>query len=243
VFDIRPSRPNLAAIQLHAGGGGTIVGLDDDDEPSMASAIALDEASSSGIDEIPELPSGAFGLLQMEPPERPAAPTPAPEKPRPPGAPTLTAKQVEALVGQAEAAARRNVHEAVLLYSDVLDAQPNHPRALTARGRLYLDLGDFPRAISDLLRATERDPSDVLAHAGIGDFWFARKDYRRAISACDAAMVIAPDNADILYRRGMSRYYSRDFGPAVEDMERARKIDPRLPSIDTYLDRARRKQV
>ena len=45
------------------------------------------------------------------------------------------------------------------------------------------------------------------------------------------------------FRRGLSRFYRKEFVPAVEDMERAKKLDPLLPSVDTFIDRARRRQL
>lgn len=241
----RLSRPAAAAVQLHAGGGGTIVGAEDeDDDASMASAIALDEASESS-ESVADLPSSALGLMAFDddaPGDDDEGETTGFILPVL-GAPRLSDDALADLLANARATARRDLQEAALLYGDVLDADPSHLEALVQRGRIYLELHDFARAISDLLKAEEHAPDDASVHAALGELWFVRKDYRRAVAALDVALKAQGKQPAVLYRRGMSRMYLRDFAAAVEDLEAAKRLDPSLPSIDTYLDRARRKQV
>jgi tetratricopeptide (TPR) repeat protein len=77
----------------------------------------------------------------------------------------------------------------------------------------------------------------------LGDLFFARKEYGRASAYFDAAIRLDESHARSWFRRGLSRFYRKEFAPAVEDMERAKKLDPLLPSVDTFIDRARRRQL
>jgi tetratricopeptide (TPR) repeat protein len=158
-----------------------------------------------------------------------------------PGAPELTPAEISALFAKAEEAGRRNMADGVLLFSDVLDADPHRSDALLARGRLYLDLGDFPGAISDFLKAEALHPRDPDAQVALGDLFQGRKDYGKAVSYYTRALSIDADHAPALARRGMAHYFRRQHSAAEEDLERAKKLDPSLPLVDTYLARLRKK--
>jgi tetratricopeptide (TPR) repeat protein len=159
------------------------------------------------------------------------------------GAPTLDDPAIQLLFVRAHDTARQSVAEAVALYGDVLDAQPEHVGARLARGRLLLDLGDYVAAASDLQRAEAIAADRPDLHASLGDLFFARKDYRRAQGHYDTALTLDGSHAHALYKRGLGKYYRKEFTEAVEDLERAKKLDGNLPGLDNFLDRARRKQA
>lgn len=236
-----------AAVQLHHDGSASIIGVDEPDEPSSALAIELGDAEDygeqleEGEDEVLEGVLG-MGVVAYAPDEDDATPVSDVRlAARPPGAPTLTIDEIEGLFQAARDAAERDMVDGTLLYSDVLDAQPKHGRALLARGRLYLDLGDYTRAVSDFLRAESCTGLGADVPAALGDLFYARKDYRKAISYFDAAIEANPKHAWSYYRRGMSLYNRKSYPQAVEDLEKARGLDASLPSVDTYIQRAKKR--
>jgi hypothetical protein len=239
-------RPASAALQLQPDGTAKLVDGpatdDDDDDDASASAIALADASAWGEEE----PSGTPGSLSVarseeDEPDIISVSVEALSEPTP--APTMTAEEVRDLLVDAERAAGRDVLSAVLLYSDVLDAETDNLEARLSRGRLYMDLADYTRAASDFLKAETRAPEDAEVQVALGDLFFARKEYGRATAYFDAAIRLDGGHARAWYRRGLSRYYRKEFATAVEDLERAKRLDPLLPSLDTFLDRARRRQL
>jgi hypothetical protein len=244
IVERRPARPAAAAaVQLSPGGGGYVVGIDDvGDENSEAGSLELGDASAWGDDE----PSDSIGLaiarvdvdddddIISVSVEALTEPTPAP---------MITDEEVRELMTDAERLASRDVAQAVLLYSDVIDAEPGNVDALLSRGRLCMDLGDYTRAASDFLKAESRAPGEAEVQVALGDLFFARKEYGRASAYFDAAIRLDESHARSWFRRGLSRFYRKEFAPAVEDMERAKKLDPLLPSVDTFIDRARRRQL
>lgn len=238
-------RPASAALQLQPDGTAKLVdgpATDDDDDDASASAIALADASAWGEEE----PSGTPGSLSVarseeDEPDIISVSVEALSEPTP--APTMTAEEVRDLLVDAERAAGRDVLSAVLLYSDVLDAETDNLEARLSRGRLYMDLADYTRAASDFLKAETRAPEDAEVQVALGDLFFARKEYGRATAYFDAAIRLDGGHARAWYRRGLSRYYRKEFPTAVEDLERAKRLDPLLPSLDTFLDRARRRQL
>ncbi len=133
-----------------------------------------------------------------------------------------------------------DLHGAADLYSDILDADPEQFSAYVSRGRVYLDLGDYSRAMSDFMRAqeiAEHPDADVA----MGDLFFARKEYARAIGHYDAALDQLPDHAMALARRGMALHYRKRHREALADLERAEALDPDIPNLGTYVAMVRRK--
>jgi tetratricopeptide (TPR) repeat protein len=133
------------------------------------------------------------------------------------------------------------MHTAAELFSDVLDIDQDNIEAHLGRGRIYLDLGDFARAMSDFTVAEDLAPSSPEPQVAIGDMYFARKDYRKAIEYFDAAIGMSPDHAMAHCRRGISHYYRKSYGRAVDDLTRAQRLDGTIPNIKTYVAMAKKK--
>jgi tetratricopeptide (TPR) repeat protein len=239
----RAARSGPAAIQLAADGSARVLGGDEDDEAT--NVIALGDTRDYGDeDAIDDDQTGILGvgvveyddedeLEEIEEIEGTLDDLP--------GAPELTPAEISALYARAIEAGKRNMADGALLLGDALDADPRRIDALLARGRFYLDLGDFPGAISDFLKAEGLAPRDPDVQVALGDLFQGRKDYGKAVSYYNRALAIDGDHALSLARRGMAHYYRKQFNAAVEDLERAKKLDPSLPHVDTYLSRARRK--
>lgn len=240
-------RSGAAAIQLAADGSSRVLGADDEDEPAD---IELGDTRDYGDDEaLEDDHTGILGvgvleydddeieeLDEVDPIEGPIN-----TLDNLPGAPELTPAEVSALLGKAEDAGRRNMAEGALLYGDVLDAEPTRVDALISRGRLYLDLGDFPAAVSDFLKAEGLQPREPDVQVALGDLFYGRKDYGKAVSYFNRALAIDGDHAVALARRGMAHYYRRQFSAAIEDLERARQLDSSLAHVDMYISRAKKK--
>ena len=140
-----------------------------------------------------------------------------------------------------ELVVRGDLYGAADLYSDILDADPDQIWAQIARGRIYLDLGDFSRAMSDFMTAADVAGDIPEADLAMGDLFFARKDYSRAIDHYTAALEQQPDHALALARRGLSFHYRKQNREARADLERAEQLDPDIPNLATYVAMVRRK--
>jgi len=128
-----------------------------------------------------------------------------------------------------------NLRRAQLLFTEVLDWVPSHIEARLARGRCNRDLGDTVAALSDFMHAQQMAPHASGPHIDIGDLFFARKDYARAISHYNDALAIQPDHALSLCRRGICQHYRRRPDRAIEDLKTAQRIDPDIPNIERYI--------
>ena len=140
-----------------------------------------------------------------------------------------------------ELIARGDLYGAADLYSDILDADPDQIWAQIARGRIWLDLGDFSRAMSDFMTASDVAGDIPEADLAMGDLYFARKDYERAIQHYTDALAQQPEHALALARRGISFHYRKMYREAMADLERAEQLDPDIPNLATYVAMVRRK--
>ena len=75
----------------------------------------------------------------------------------------------------------------------------------------------------------------------MGDLYFARKEYKRAIEFYDQAVEIDGSHAMARCRRGISHYYRKNFRQACQDLQRALALDPEIPNIRKYVQMAQKK--
>jgi hypothetical protein len=243
IRDSDEPRPRAAAIQLNASGtGGRVIGLEDEEEPiEIGEAEDVDDEDGGGFslqlhqqddeddfEEDSEVELGEEDLEVIQPAQVTA---PAP-----------SAEELVQLLNRARTASQSgDLQGSADLYSDVIDADPDNVQAHVARGRLYLDLGDYSRAMSDFMVAEDIAPNDPEPQVAIGDLYFARKDYRKAIDYFNAALQIAPNHAMAFCRRGISHYYRKNYKEAVDDLLRSERLDPDIPNIQTYVSMAKKK--
>jgi len=236
--------PKAAAVQLNSdGGGGRMLGLEEESEPiavGSADDYGEEEAEYEGdglsihmqeYEEEEEEEEEEELELELEEPE------PVPQAPAGP-----TPQEIAAAFSAAQAAAEQGqLQEAADMYSDVIDLDPDHVDAHVGRGRLYLDLGDYSRAMSDFMVAEEIDEQNPEPQVAIGDLYFHRKDYRKAIEYFDAALQMSPNHAMAHCRRGISHYYRKNYRDAVVDLEKANNLDSDIPNISSFISMAKRK--
>ncbi|MEO0603968.1 MAG: tetratricopeptide repeat protein, partial [Myxococcota bacterium] len=243
------TRPRAAAVQLDPSGrGGRVVGMDED-EPIEIGAAEDDE-------DFVEHGEGGFSVTLHEEDydDYDAADIEGEdadlellndfsEEDAGPALPSVTPAEVATLYAEAEnAVAGGDLGAAADLFSDVIDADPEHVDAHVARGRVFLDLGDYSRAMSDFMVAEELAQENPEPQVAIGDLYFARKDYRRAIEYFNAALEMDPEHAMAFCRRGISHYYRKNYNDALEDLLHAQQLRPDIPNLTTYVAMAQKKK-
>ena len=128
-----------------------------------------------------------------------------------------------------------NIRDATMHFSDALDWDPTQIEARLARGRCRRDLGDAAGAMSDFLLSQDYAAHSPEPHVEMGDLFFARKDYSRAIGHYDDALQLQPEHAMALCRRGISHHHIRRHSQAAEDLKQAARLDPNIPNIARYI--------
>ena len=148
----------------------------------------------------------------------------------------------DAMTAGLQALSSGNLHKACELFSDVVDWNPDRIDARIRRGRCLRDLGDLVGAMSDFLTAEAMSPHASEPHMEMGDLFFARKDYERAIAHYSDALFRDPEHAMAHCRRGMCHHYQRRSDLALQDLQQAQAIDPEIPNIARYANMVAHKQ-
>jgi tetratricopeptide (TPR) repeat protein len=197
-------------------------------------------APSFSVEFEPAAPKPSHTPLPAAPELSPAAEPVLPTVPSPAavGSETAFAMMSEALA----AVSTGRLSDAVVHYGDVLDLEPDSRSARIGRGRALMNLGQYAAAMSDFQRAEDADPDAPEPMVAMGDLFFARKDYERAIHRYDAALERQPEHAMALCRRGICHHYRASRDLALDDLTQAQRIDPGIPSIERYVAMARSAQ-
>lgn len=80
--------------------------------------------------------------------------------------------------------------------------------------------------VEELQRAVERDPENPELLIALGNAWFDREDWDRAIAAYEKARRKAPENPNLLSDLGAAYRNQGKLSRAVSLFERARESDP-----------------
>jgi tetratricopeptide (TPR) repeat protein len=99
-------------------------------------------------------------------------------------------------------------------------------RAFTFRANAFSQTGELDRALADIERAIQLDPTDAFAYGGRGDLYLVKKDYERAIADYSKMIAMEPANALPLIGRGMAYWLEGELDRATVEFEQAVKLQP-----------------
>ncbi|MBI5211059.1 MAG: hypothetical protein HY927_13900 [Elusimicrobia bacterium] len=139
-----------------------------------------------------------------------------------------------ALMAQAESAHRSGdlARESRLL-DQVLALDPAFPAALVQRAVLHAVRGEADQALADADAALKRVPGDEMAHAARCVAWTLKKEWSRALAACEESERAATKPLTSGYAAvGQAKVKSESgrYKDAMADVERALARSPGLPA-------------
>jgi tetratricopeptide (TPR) repeat protein len=139
------------------------------------------------------------------------------------------AAAVLAALGIATYARNQVWTDAIGLWSDVIAKNPTSRRAYVNRAGLYLDRGEWSRAIEDCNRALEIDETFDAAWIGRGAAFLNSGDYRRAVTNFSAAIAVAKlnDIRVMAYKNRGAAWAAMGYPMrAIADYTRAIEMEP-----------------
>jgi len=98
--------------------------------------------------------------------------------------------------------------------------------------------GQNSKAEEVLVDTINMDMNDPRAYFALGSLWLQMDDYTRAIPELIMAAFIAPDNSEYHHTLGKAYLSSGELESAVEEMRRARELDPKNDVLRRDLDMA-----
>ena len=234
--------------------------------PTLELGGAPDESDSAAVQAVPApaTDDGGFSLQFEEPEEESTGPhiptltedVAVPLKPavlspdglllrnrsRPTTDSAASSGAVQRFLELAEAAEKKgNLADAVLHYDDLLSHAPHNLVGHLGRGRCHVDLGDYGSAMSDFTRAEDIAPDSPEPLVEMGNLFFARKEYKRAITYYNHAIDLDNRHAMAFSRRGISYYHRRMYAEAHNDLIEAEKRDDSIPGLQRYIQMTSRK--
>jgi tetratricopeptide (TPR) repeat protein len=121
-----------------------------------------------------------------------------------------------------------DVDDAIDDYTKAIEIDPTHALPYIGRAEAYQVRNDVDRAFADYAKAIEIDPKSAAAYNGRCRFRAqANRDLPLALSDCDEATRLAPNNANYRDNRGFLYLRLNRLDEAIADYDAALKINPK----------------
>jgi DNA-binding winged helix-turn-helix (wHTH) protein/TolB-like protein len=113
--------------------------------------------------------------------------------------------------------------------------------ASLAINKCYIDW-DFPGAESDYVRAIELNPNDATAHHWYAEFLGMQGRFEESFKEYDRAMALDPLSLPIRTDMALNYYYARNYDAAIENLNKAKELDPNYVRTYDFLNLAYREK-
>lgn len=107
---------------------------------------------------------------------------------------------------------------------DAINASDNGPNPEEPEKKQISE--ESRRSIAEALQKTETDPSNFEAWRDLGNAYYDADMHTQAITAYNRALEIKPNDTNILNDQGAMLRQTGDFTRALENFEKARRVDP-----------------
>lgn len=135
------------------------------------------------------------------------------------------AQNVEAIFNDAENLfANGNYEEAVKLYSQVIDVEPDNMNAYLRRGFCSSVLKDYDGAISDYSKVIEKHSDHPFAYLSRGSAYNKKEDFKTALIDFDKVLNIDPNNQEAYNNRGWAKNGLGLYKEACLDWKTSKKL-------------------
>jgi tetratricopeptide (TPR) repeat protein len=129
---------------------------------------------------------------------------------------------------------------AIAFYSDEISKGRTPSKAFIQRALLWIDRGDYDRAIEDLTGAVRRDPRSAPAYETRALVWMAKKEFGIALSDFSDVIQLRPWDFKAYIERGIAWEQSGESDRAIADFSESIRLEPRNPWAYTDRGNARR---
>ncbi len=116
--------------------------------------------------------------------------------------------------------------EAIKIFDEAINLDPNFATAYNNRGNVYLDIKEHQHALEDYDRAIALDPNYAMAYNNRGAVYHDLKKYQQALKEFNQAIAFAPNYVMAYYNRGNIYRDLKQYKQALEDYDQAIAFDP-----------------
>lgn len=108
-------------------------------------------------------------------------------------------------------------------------------QAYMMRGRVWTKKQEFDKAIADLDKAIELEPTFQLTYADRGDAYLEMKEYDKAIADYNHALKLDGTYAYAYCQRGSAWIRTNQYDRAIADLDKAIRLNPK--NVDSIMNR------
>nr|WP_297350316.1 tetratricopeptide repeat protein [uncultured Caldimonas sp.] len=123
-------------------------------------------------------------------------------------------------------ASQGRFEDAVALYGDILQADPNNPLVYADRGTVYAMMKQFDLALQDLNQAFDLGYSDPSVYCTAATVYFEKDELQSALHYFDESIKSKPDHALAYYNRSSVLHRQGKISLAVSDLETCLSLGP-----------------
>lgn len=115
--------------------------------------------------------------------------------------------------------------EAITAYDEYLTTKPKDVKSLYNRGRAYEELGNLEKAKNDFLKVLDIDGDNLNANLSMGQYWYGKKDYNKALAFLDKVIVVDGRVSMAYLLKGRCYHQRAEFKEAKENYDLAIEFD------------------
>ncbi len=117
------------------------------------------------------------------------------------------------------------VKEAMDIYTEILELDPDNIAANMHLATCYKSLDKYDEAIEYFRRAIALNPDEFQGHSDLGNVYKSMGRIDEAFAEFELALAIAPDDPDIINNIGWYYQQKQDYDKAMQEYKKALKID------------------
>lgn len=118
--------------------------------------------------------------------------------------------------------------EAADAFAKSVSIEPDNALSWLNLGTAQALLGDYTKAIDNLKKSVQLSPTLALGFANLAEVCFRTDRFQEAIEAYTKLLALWPENANALYKRGLSYLSLKDSGKAQAEYLSLKILDPEL---------------
>ncbi len=124
--------------------------------------------------------------------------------------------------------------EAIEAYNEFLATNPNDIKSLYNRGRTYEEIGRIEDARKDFIRVLDIDQENINANLSMGQYWYNKSDYNRAINFFNKVITVDGRVSDAYLFKGRSLHQSGNFEDARKNYDLAINFNKKSGEAHLY---------
>jgi len=128
-----------------------------------------------------------------------------------------------------------NLNLAIASYDEILKLNPEHVMTYLNLGNVYSALGNYEKAEAEFLRSIELNPHYLFGEVALAKLYLAQHKADRVVQRLENVAARYPGDAEVRFYLGLGYAFQKNSAQAIEELERAIHMDPRLMVAHYYL--------